>query len=198
MGEPTGLFPFDDRMAQGAAELEMRIKREFPTVTEIEFGWLNDKATRLEDAQWWARCRMVIRRGDERGQESYTVDDCWTPNEALAMLHTRLSYRFVPADPQTGKIMRDSPLVTDARMEPAEKMSGRLPEKQPGIHRWVAMATYTLTDGQARMAGVSGARVNLDSKNRLGVDIGCVDCEEPYGAVKNVRCPAEGFDWKYQ
>lgn len=195
-------FPHDERLAAAAAGLAEKIKHEFPTVTEIEFGFANEQARDLQDAQWWARARMVVRRGDERNPESFIVEDCWSPNEALAMLHLRLSYRFVPMDPETGEILRDSPLlkVDEAqpkRMSAASKMKGRLTDKQPGLHRWVAMATYALTDGQARMAAVPGTRVNMTLDNMIGADYGCVDCEQPYELVKNDRCPAEGFDWRY-
>jgi hypothetical protein len=71
---------------------------------------------------------------------------------------------------------------------------GKLPEKQTGRHRWIVITTYTITDGQAAAAD-AGARVNLDHENRIGIQVGCLDCEGEYHLIRTERCVAEAFDW---
>lgn len=72
--------------------------------------------------------------------------------------------------------------------------AGRLPDKEPARHRWIVIATYSITPSQASAAG-NGARVNLDHENRVGLHVGCLDCEGSYHLVRTEPCPAEGFDW---
>lgn len=58
---------------------------------------------------------------------------------------------------------------------------GELPPKQGRAHRWVAIVSYALTQGQA-VSAHEGNAVNLDEKNRLSVVVGCWDCEQEYPA----------------
>lgn len=197
---PAGLL--SEEMVAEVVELLATIERELPTLRQIEFGFTNDEATRLEDAGWWAKAIVVVKRDESRDPEVVLTDNyAWTPMEALALLVTRFRYRYIAQDRQTGELLQDNRRPRrpsdETRYTPGSGGKGRLPPKVAGEHRWVAMATFTLTQGQARMAGVAGARVNLDEKNRLGVELGCIDCEEPYGAVKDQRCEGDEYEWRY-
>lgn len=58
-------------------------------------------------------------------------------------------------------------------------MTTKLPPKTDGVHRWVAIATYTLTAGQAA-ACHNSASVNLGPHNLVITHVGCIDCEQPW------------------
>lgn len=193
-GDPGAARFLDEGMVQGCVA-QIAFLKQMTNAREVTFGWVNDEAERIEDAGWWAKLTIEVTRGDEEpAPEVLMIGDCWTPNEALALLKTRFEYRY-----QT--VPRDEEAARALAMESAENSIGRLPPKGKGEHRYVAMATYTLTPGQARMAGVPDARVNLDASNRIGVDIGCLDCEKPYGQLKDEGwppCEAEAFDWQYR
>lgn len=66
--------------------------------------------------------------------------------------------------------------------------------KAPGRHRWIGLATYTLTDEQARLAH-EGGPVLFGIEMLAGFSIGCLDCEEPYEDVFMRRCQGAEFDW---
>jgi len=72
--------------------------------------------------------------------------------------------------------------------------AGKPPAKVTGQHRWIVLATYTITNGQA-LAAESGSAVHLDHENRIGMHTGCLDCEGEYHEVRGKPCPAEGYDW---
>lgn len=76
-----------------------------------------------------------------------------------------------------------------------EGAAGQMPDKEPGVHRWIAMAVYSLSSGQARMASVPGARVLLDHENRLSIMVGCADCEYSYELVVDKPCPVDFDKW---
>lgn len=61
----------------------------------------------------------------------------------------------------------------------------KLPPKVPGEHRWVLLATHTLTTGQAA-AAAAGSQVKIGGHNLVAIDVGCVDCEEGWPAPQ--RC----------
>lgn len=64
-----------------------------------------------------------------------------------------------------------------------------LPPKEPGVHRWIVLVQHTVTAGQAdALAG--GWDVPLGPHNRVGVDVGCVDCEGEWGHAVD-PCPAD-------
>jgi hypothetical protein len=71
---------------------------------------------------------------------------------------------------------------------------GKLPDKEPGRHRWVVLATYTVPQ-TLLAAAMSGARVNLDHENRIGINAGCLDCEKPWADASGTRCDADAYDW---
>lgn len=81
-----------------------------------------------------------------------------------------------------------------AKTEYDQGAMGKPPDKVAGQHRWIVLATYVISNGQAA-AAESGARVNLDHENRIGLHTGCLDCEGEYNEVKGKPCPAEGYDW---
>lgn len=57
----------------------------------------------------------------------------------------------------------------------------KLPPKIAGQHRWIALASYTVTEGQAHdiVAGPDRS-VALGPHNLVSVGLGCVDCEEQW------------------
>lgn len=67
------------------------------------------------------------------------------------------------------------------------KPTAKLPPKDPGEHRWIAIATYTVTAGQAAAAS-AGSQVKLGPHNLISLGIGCVDCEVEWPAP--ARCTA--------
>lgn len=67
--------------------------------------------------------------------------------------------------------------------------------KKPGVHRWVAIASYSITQEEA-MNGHEGVPVELTHGKLLSVDAGCIDCEQPFGDHDPI-CSAKaykGFD----
>lgn len=64
-----------------------------------------------------------------------------------------------------------------------------LPPKVSDEHRWIALATFTVTEGQARTLA-SGGVVNLAEHNRVAVQLGCADCEEEWPARGRCSAPA--------
>jgi len=69
-----------------------------------------------------------------------------------------------------------------------------MPSKVPGRHRWIGIASHTLTDETARRAH-EGATVKFGVQTLIGFSIGCLDCEEPYEDVFTQRCRGPEFDW---
>jgi hypothetical protein len=62
------------------------------------------------------------------------------------------------------------------------------------LHRWVVVATYELTDKEARASVSAGeAQVLLGDQNILSIDgPGCLDCEEVFGQAPRY-CSADAF-----
>lgn len=77
-----------------------------------------------------------------------------------------------------------------------EGVPGRdLPTKVPGKHRWIASASYVLTDLEASQALDKDVPKFLDRENLFYLGIGCWDCEQPLGdgGIKaDSACPAPG------
>lgn len=77
---------------------------------------------------------------------------------------------------------------------------GQLPPKAVGKHRWVALASYVLTEAEVRSETASregGAfkPTLLDNRNRWAFSIGCVDCGQQYPDVTpDTVCQREAFD----
>lgn len=72
---------------------------------------------------------------------------------------------------------------------------GQLPDKEPGRHRWVATAAYTLTDQEAAQATAGDEPILLDAGRLFApVQFGCLDCEHRYDEVVAVPCEA-GDEW---
>lgn len=80
--------------------------------------------------------------------------------------------------------------MTDAGLFP-NRPGGGLPEKEPGVHRWIATAAFTVTDAEAAQAAAGREAVLLDASRLFSpVEIGCVDCEAPHRDVATRPCPA--------
>ena len=56
-----------------------------------------------------------------------------------------------------------------------------LPEKQPGVHRWVAIAAYVLDMSAAKVAYDPDRMKYLDHENLMTLAIACYDCELALG-----------------
>lgn len=70
-----------------------------------------------------------------------------------------------------------------------------LPPKEPGKHRWIAIASYVVSDVQARDAMAVDIPKFLDHESMFDIGIGCWDCEEPLPAVgADSVCPAEASE----
>jgi hypothetical protein len=64
-----------------------------------------------------------------------------------------------------------------------------MPVKRPGAHRWMAIATFSLTN-----PGAAGPKL-MDQNNLVYIAIGCYDCEEPWTEERQEQtCPAPGED----
>jgi hypothetical protein len=67
------------------------------------------------------------------------------------------------------------------------------PAKEDGRHRWIAIASYTMTPNQAAAAD-AGSTVTLDPSMLMAFAVGCLDCEGEYHEVRLDLCPA-GDQW---
>ncbi len=63
------------------------------------------------------------------------------------------------------------------------------PPKVSDEHRWVALASFTLTEGQARTLA-SGGAVKLGDHNRVSTTLGCIDCEGEWPIDGRCSAPA--------
>lgn len=70
----------------------------------------------------------------------------------------------------------------------------KLPQKQPGKHRWVVVASYTISEEQAEAAFIPGNRVMMDGSNLFHMGVGCYDCEGEYQYVKGQRCATPAWE----
>lgn len=75
------------------------------------------------------------------------------------------------------------------QMQSAGDTHGTMPDKEPGVHRWVAVASYHVVD-----PGRAGLKY-LDSENMLYVGIGCYDCETPWSTDTAAQTCAAGDTW---
>lgn len=66
--------------------------------------------------------------------------------------------------------------------------AAHLPAKQPGEHRWIAIASYVL-DLPGTVIGSDLPKV-LGPHNMMYLGVGCYDCERPWAAVPG-QCPVE-------
>lgn len=67
----------------------------------------------------------------------------------------------------------------------------QLPEKQRGVHRWIAAASYVVTPQMARDAMDEAIPKFLDNENLFYLGIGCWDCEATLQeAGPDSKCPA--------
>jgi hypothetical protein len=77
---------------------------------------------------------------------------------------------------------------------PGAEPGATLPDKEPGVHRWVVIASFTVSAEEAA-AAVMGVPVTMDAAHLFTpTEIGCLDCEKPYGQCWTEPCPA-GDDW---
>lgn len=74
----------------------------------------------------------------------------------------------------------------------------KLPEKQPGKHRFIVSAVYVLSDQQARDSFDPDTEKFLDHESLFALSAGCWDCEKQLGGSNGVTwdsvCPAEASD----
>lgn len=64
-----------------------------------------------------------------------------------------------------------------------------LPEKKRGRHRFIAVASYTISDEAARHE----TPAILDQENLWDVSVGCIDCEQPWTPDMKRFCDAPGY-----
>jgi hypothetical protein len=68
-----------------------------------------------------------------------------------------------------------------------------LPEKRPGVHRWIVVASWVLGDDQLQAINDPDQRKLMDHENLMDLTIGCWDCELPLGTIQvDSRCPDPG------
>lgn len=73
--------------------------------------------------------------------------------------------------------------------------SATLPDKQPGVHRWVATGAWVLRDIDVEKSADADHMKFLDNENLMALSLGCWDCEQPMGAIEyGSHCPADGSD----
>lgn len=71
-----------------------------------------------------------------------------------------------------------------------------MPKKTKGVHRWVAIATFPMEESEIMEAKNGMGKGTLTSERLVGVDFGCIDCEEPFGEHSALCTGKEykGFD----
>lgn len=69
----------------------------------------------------------------------------------------------------------------------------KLPEKKPGRHRFIMMATFTTSEEAVKHAYEGTDVVLFDQENIWDVAFGCIDCEEPYTPKLRRFCPAPEY-----
>jgi hypothetical protein len=81
--------------------------------------------------------------------------------------------------------IRAAPVTAGATQ--AAVPGSRLPPKEPGRHRWIVVASYTLTDEE-----VGATTVVLDQAHLFSPpEVGCVDCERRYADCRTDPCEAD-------
>jgi hypothetical protein len=189
----------------------------------LEFGYANEDAKRLEDGDWWATCQF---RGNMLMVEHHISPVHAV--EALAQIAMRdakcrycarpIGWGIGPNAGETrcpwklvdGRWVRGctethtevDPQFTPGEVhmmpeaEPVQRISGtELPPKVEGQHRWVTTVAYTLTEDEVTTAMTQEKeKVMLDERRRLWVATGCFDCEEVWEKAHGQPCPA-GDTW---
>lgn len=74
-------------------------------------------------------------------------------------------------------------------MEPLLPRWHMLPDKVPGVHRWIAVITYALNGASLKVGG----EVVTDPENMLNAEFGCIDCQGPFELVAEQPCRAAAF-----
>lgn len=69
----------------------------------------------------------------------------------------------------------------------------KLPDKKVGRHRFIAIASFTITEEGAQAARQGDSPAILDHENLWDISIGCVDCEQPYAPDLKRYCPGPTF-----
>lgn len=73
----------------------------------------------------------------------------------------------------------------------AEVKMKKLPDKKPGRHRWIAIATFIISEEGARSAhDPTTDSPHLDMENLWDIGIACIDSEEVY--TPDIRRFCEG------
>src|SRR4051794_12223988 len=63
--------------------------------------------------------------------------------------------------------------------------AANLPDKQPGVHRWIAAGVWVLRELDAERAFDADHMKMLDNENLMELGIMCWDCENPLGSGAN-------------
>ena len=71
-----------------------------------------------------------------------------------------------------------------------------MPRKKKREHRWIGMATYTLTAEDATAVYDPSKDVYFNTSKLVQLVVACVDCEEAYKDAYNHPCLAEEFPWQ--
>ena len=70
-----------------------------------------------------------------------------------------------------------------------------LPEKKKGRHRFIAMASFILSD-EAAYGAYGGSDMDapiLDGENLWDLSVGCIDCEQPMSPDLKKYCDAPAY-----
>jgi len=71
----------------------------------------------------------------------------------------------------------------------------QLPPKKPGRHRFVAIATYAISEENVQSMYVDdGNQVHLDHENLWDLSVGCIDCEQPMSKNLKKFCDAPEYE----
>lgn len=123
------------------------------------------------------------------------ADICWYVYDPDTALFKRGCEDDPPPPKRDSRLQGEVPMHSTGQTYPAEAMSGRMPAKIPGQHRWVATTLFTVTAESVRTADDPDAVNILDRENLLHVLMGCWDCEKARGQVEvDSVCPA-GDQW---
>ena len=87
-------------------------------------------------------------------------------------------------------------VTVETGLEPADLVRPRnFRPKVPGKHRWLAAASYELSDQQCLEAMRAKAEIRLDHENRVMLTVGCWDCEMPWSEeLARTPCHADADD----
>lgn len=86
-------------------------------------------------------------------------------------------------------------VVRDTGFQQEARPSQKLAPKQPGQHRWIATALYSITEPEVRSAYDPAVEKHMDNENLVDVSFGCIDCEKPLGMIQpGSVCLAPAYD----